>query len=189
MMVLVLASFAYAGGGGQQQPQAASSDGTPQYGGTLTMRMDWMREGNTNWDTMDPSGYASSTWVNPFKEWLVIGDLEKYGPRGNNAYSFGFQEFTPEEFLKGALAKSWEWKDANTLIFYIRDDEGVMWYGNDRIGMKPRPFTADDAFFSLQRYINSPYGNNGKPNTGRTPFIDSIERGPGNQVIIRTNSY
>lgn len=166
---------------------AAASDGTPQYGGTLTVRVGWVQIGTETFDAIDPAGSPVTMWANPYKEFLTVGDVDKYGPRGSKEYAFDLQEFVPEQYLKGMLAKSWEWKDPHTLIFYIRDDAGIMWQGNERIGMKPRPFTADDVYFSLTRYVNSIRG--GSKGSGRTPFIDSVERGPGNQVIIRTNSY
>jgi peptide/nickel transport system substrate-binding protein len=187
LLLLAIGVVVYAGGNADASkgsaPASAASDGTPQYGGTLTLRVGWVQIGTDSFDALDGPGAAVTMWANPYKEFLAVGDIDKYGPRGNNAYSFMFQEFVPEEYLTGMLAKSWEWKDPKTLVFYVRDDEGVMWYGNERIGMKPRPFTTDDVYFSLDRYVKSIRGGN------RVPFVDSVERGPGNQVIIRSNSY
>ncbi|MDP2816079.1 MAG: ABC transporter substrate-binding protein, partial [Rectinemataceae bacterium] len=177
--IFVFASFA------ADKPKATTE--TPQYGGTLTVRVGWVQTGTDSFDAIDAPGSAVTMWANPYKEFLAVGDVDKYGPRGSNAYSFGFQEFVPEQYLKGMLAKSWEWKNPNTLIFYVRDDAGIMWQANEKIGMKARPFTADDVYFSLNRYVNSIRG--GSKGKGRTPFIDSVERGPGNQVIIHTSSY
>ncbi len=182
----LLAAIAF-GSPTKEAAAPAAAEGTPQYGGTLTVRVGWVQNGTDSFDTIDPAGSPATLWANPYKEFLAVGDIEKYGPRGNNTYSFGFQEFVPEQYLKGMLAERWEWKDPKTLIFYVRENAGIMWQANERIGMKARPFTADDVYFSLNRYVNSIRG--GKSGKGRTPFIESVERGPGNQVIVRTNSY
>jgi len=187
LVFTLAAAVGFAGGTKEPQATTAAAEGIPQYGGTLTLRVGWVPNGTDSFDTLDPAGSPATLWANPYKEFLVVGDIEKYGPRGNNSYSFGLQEFVPEQYLKGMLAEKWEWKDPKTLVFYIRENAGIMWTGNDRIGMKARPFTADDVYFSLNRYKNSIRG--GGSGKGRTPFVESIERGPGNQVIVRTNSY
>ena len=39
-------------------------------------------------------------------------------------------------------------------VFHIR--KGVMWTGNERIGIAPREFTAYDAEFAIKRWLNHP---------------------------------
>jgi len=118
----------------------------------------------TNFANVNPSGFDAPMtllmsqgciWVNPYIERLVVGDIDKFGPRGNNQYSFATWEFVPEQYLTGDLAESWEVQpDGSQYIFHIR--KGVMWTGNQKIGMASRELTGEDVASSLRRDITRP---------------------------------
>ncbi len=155
---LVLASCAPAVGEQEEEEEEEEEPavGEPQRGGTLTMIHYRTGVGVENWDIL--AGYWSTpAWVSPFLENLGVGDVEKYGPRGTNEYSFTNVKFVPDEFTSGELAESWELTtDPLGVIYHIRP--GVYWTGNEHIDMEPREFTAYDAAFVLNRYHDSPAG-------------------------------
>ena len=128
---------------------AAATAGEPQYGGTLTQKIHWNGDGTQTWDTSDlAKGIDAHTWSSPYAETLLIGDIDKYGPRGSNEYGFKAWELVPEPYLKGALAESWEWTGPLTLVYHIR--KGVMWTGRKGV-MEARELTAEDIAFSMNR--------------------------------------
>jgi len=157
-VLLLLVAFAFASPG-KGETTTAEETGVPQYGGTLTMLMHRSHFTAPNYTVWDPSKsiWLTNTWASPFAERLLIGDIDKYGPRGNKEFAFTDIEFIPLQYLKGELCESYE-VTANPMgvIFYIR--KGVMWTGNEHIGMAPREFVADDAVFRLQTYLDSPQG-------------------------------
>ena len=125
-------------------------------GGTVTVMLDVANSDPPSWDVhLSPNGGSTSVWVQPYIEWMAVGDIDKFGPRGNNQFPFNAWQYIPTAFQKGLLATSWEMSpDAMHLTFHLR--HGVMWTGNTKIGMAPREFTATDAAFSGNRAINSP---------------------------------
>jgi len=98
---------------------------------------------------------GSQSYTAPYMPYLIVGDVEKYGPRGTNEWAFQTEVEVPEQFIKGDLAETWE-ITMDKAVFHLR--QGVMWTGNDHIGMEPREVTADDVVQALQRAITSPYG-------------------------------
>ena len=133
----------------------ATTAEVPQYGGTLTVIGYRTASPPQGWDVAnDP--FTTDYWVNPYAEYLLAGNIEGDGPRGNNSFAFQVQEGIPLQYLTGELCTSWSQPDPLTLIFNIR--QGVMWAGNANIGMAPREFTAADAAFELNRYWKGPYG-------------------------------
>ena len=132
---------------------------TPIYGGTFTM----LNNANTS-SNADPTGWdhmwaialgQGSVWGNPYLEKLLIGDIEKYGPRGNNSFAFNLWEMTPEQYWTGLLATSWE-INASPLTFTYHLRPGVMFTGNQKIGMAPREMTSADVLFSEMHAKNRP---------------------------------
>ncbi len=55
--------------------------------------------------------------------------------------------YRPQEYVKGALAESWEFTDPNTFVYHIR--KGVHW--QDIYPANGREFTADDVVFHFGR--------------------------------------
>ena len=75
---------------------------TPQYGGTLNVATDWMNQDPGGWDgNLTPTPWSTAVYDDPFMPWLMLGNVEKFGPRGTNQYSFDTTEYTPEQFLMG----------------------------------------------------------------------------------------
>jgi peptide/nickel transport system substrate-binding protein len=114
----------------------------------------WGYEDPSGFDTMTQKVWSGSVWVNPFTEWLCRGDIDKYGPRGNNAFGFQSWEFVPEQYLTGELATSWEVPSPLQMIFHLR--QNVMWTGNSKINMASRELTADDIVYAIQHTIATP---------------------------------
>jgi peptide/nickel transport system substrate-binding protein len=131
---------------------AASTE--PVYGGSLSVFTQWGNEDPSGFDgIMTVRIWSGSVWVNPFTQWLLQGDIEKYGPRGNNTYAFQNWETIPDQFLGGCLAESWEIQTSPSLTFTFHLRHGVMWTGNQNIGMAPREFNADDVIYSENRAL------------------------------------
>jgi peptide/nickel transport system substrate-binding protein len=128
----------------------------PVLGGTVTAMLDVGNQDPPSWDVhLSPNGGSTSVWVQPYIEWMACGDIDQFGPRGSNVFSFNSWQHIPTAYQKGLLATSWEMSpDAMTLTFNLRHN--VMWTGNTNIGMAAREFTADDAAFSGNRAINAP---------------------------------
>jgi len=155
--------------------------GEPQYGGRITGLVHC--RGNygdpPSWDVADAMWFTTM-WVQPHLETLLVGDLDKYGPRGTGEYPFQLHWYVPEEFLKGMLAESWE-VSPDRIVFHIR--KGVNWTGNANIGMGPRELTAEDVAFSLNRYYDSP--------TGGPSILSNVTSiyAEGDTVVVETSGY
>jgi peptide/nickel transport system substrate-binding protein len=129
---------------------------TPLYGGTLTLFTVYSYQDTPGWDfPMTVNLSTAAEYANPFLEWPLVGDIEKYGPRGTNAFAFNTWEMVPEQYLGGSLAESWEVSpNGQSFTFHVR--HGVMWTGNQKIGMAPRELTADDIVSSQKRALTRP---------------------------------
>ena len=124
----------------------------PVLGGTLTYFGEYANGSPPSWDDVTTAGVsATDFWSNPYGESLLKGDINKYGPRGNNTFSFKFDLVS--QFLQyygPSLATSWELTSTPLgVIYHLR--KGVMFTGNTNIGMAPREFTADDVVFHWNR--------------------------------------
>ena len=169
------AGFAFAEGGGEE---ATAVEG-PQYGGTLTWSFwEWCEP--TNWDVTSGSWTDTSKFLYPMYSFLVIGDTETYGPRGTNEYAFQSHQEVPDQFLKGDLAESWEVKESG-LTFYLK--KGVMYTGNDRIGMPARELTAEDCAYGLKHILEGPLGQ------GISKFVKDIYAPDKYTVQVDFNYY
>ena len=153
----------------------------PQYGGRITGLVHC--RGNygdpPSWDTCDGMWF-STMWVQPHLETLLVGDLDKYGPRGTGEYPFQLHWYVPQEFIKGMLCESWE-VTPDKIVFHIR--KKVNWTGNANIGMEPRELTADDVAFSLNRFYDSP--------TGGPSILSNVESiyAEGDTVVVETSGF
>jgi hypothetical protein len=82
---------------------------TPKYGGSLTVYTDWGNEDPGGFDAgLTPKPWSTAVWDSPFLCWMMIGDIEKYGPRGSNQFPFQTTEMVPEQYLMGPVGQSWE---------------------------------------------------------------------------------
>ena len=131
---------------------------TPQYGGTLTVLNQYYNEECAGWDPqLNQRPWSGSIWVTPIVDWLAVGDIEKYGPRGNNAYAFKIDQNIPEQYLRGQVLTSWAVDTSAspmTITFNVR--HGIMWSGNTVIGMAARELTANDVVYTLKRGFAAP---------------------------------
>ena len=124
---------------------------TPQPGGTFTYFLADGQHDPLSWDDVTTTGIAATEWENPYSESLLKGDINKYGPRGDN--TFAFQNSLTSQFQSyygPELAIGWE-MTSNPLGVVYTLRQGVMWTGNTNIGMAPREFTADDAVYHIKR--------------------------------------
>ncbi|GAI10446.1 unnamed protein product, partial [marine sediment metagenome] len=159
--------------------------GEPQYGGTLTHRLWWCSSGPTNWDGTAIGGLPGHSWGSPFREHLWIGDIEKYGPRGSGEFHFkAWGGGVPDRYLKGVLAENWEWATPLTLVINLR--QGVMWTGNEHIGMESREFTAYDAEFAMNHAWDA-YLDQGKVEL--FDWIDSITATDRYTLVMELNEF
>ena len=138
----------------------------PQYGGTMYIA--WTTTSPT--ETWDPvvSTTAGYTSVLVY-ETLAQGDWTK-GPQGTNEFGFD-TTYTPDLYLTGDLAQSWERPDSRTLIEHLRP--GVHW--QNKPPMNGREVTADDILYSFARGANDPrnvwYVNPSTPDAQRLHIV------------------
>jgi peptide/nickel transport system substrate-binding protein len=170
------AGFVFAEGGSEDDMAAMEG---PQYGGTLTYSF-WEFREPTNWDVTSGSWTSTSRFLYPMYSFLVIGDTETYGARGTDQYAFQAHQEVPDEYLKGDLAESWE-VSAEGLTFHLR--KGVMYTGNDRIGMAKREFVAEDAVYGLNHILEGPLGK------GISAFVKDIYAADKYTVKVDFNYY
>lgn len=163
---------------------SSTAAATPQYGGKLT----YIFEAYSNADSggfdaaLSPEVWSTGMWDNPFLDRLLIGDIEKYGPRGTNQYAFQATQYIPEQFLGGVIAQSWEITN-NPLHFIFHIRHGIMWSGNSIIGMAPRELTSDDVVYSMKREMVT------GPVAGVFTYITSITATDKYTVDVLCTSY
>jgi len=145
----------------EKQETAAPVEKGPQYGGTLVVLHAHCGLEPASWDPAD-CNWIGDPFMSPYMENLVMGDFEKYGPRGTNQFPFTDMEYIPTEFLRGCLAESWELPDAITVIYHIR--KGVYWQDKPGV-MASRELTADDVAFAKTRVVTS----------GRCPYYENVQ--------------
>ena len=179
---LVLASCGEAAPGEQEEEEEEEEEepvvGEPQYGGTLTFADRYLYEPR-NWDATTGAWMASVHFY-PYLSFLVLGDVEKYGPRGTNDYAFCLHQEIPDQYLGGDLAESWEVSEEG-LVFHLR--EGCMYTGNDRIGMEAREVTAEDVVIGLEHIMEGPLG------AGASKFVEDIYAEGRYTVVIDFKYY
>ena len=132
-----------------------TSSGEPKFGGTLTVGGRWSTTEPPGWFVQEAPSVAALFYINPYQEFLITGDVLNKGPRGTNEGSYGvYQAELPENLLIGNLAESWE-ATTDPLGVKLKVRPGVMWTGNDNIGMAPREYTAEDMAYVINSYIES----------------------------------
>jgi peptide/nickel transport system substrate-binding protein len=112
----------------------------------------------------------------------MVGDIEKYGARGNNEFKFQTAQYVPQQYLTGGVAESWALTTSpDTITFNIR--HGIMWAGNTTLGMAPRGLTADDVVYSLKRGFAAPVV------AGTYTFVDDVVAKDQYTVVIDCNTF
>lgn len=167
---------------GFAQDGAASAEGEPQYGGTLTYHY-LSAEDEGDPDTASVGTGVQHTW--PVIEQLLRPDIEKFGPRGSN--EFGFQEDRPVDlkYLTGNLLESWE-VFSDKLVFHVRP--GIFWSGkslNPGVMPEPRELVAEDIKYNIDRMM-SPEST---LHTGLLTWIDAVNVTDKYTVEIETNRF
>ena len=111
--------------------------GKPQHGGEIVLRLN---RDIANFDPyfLEMLPNIDSAWMERLfaDDWTLDPSVYRYNTH-----------FRPNEFVKGHLAESWEFKDANTLIVHLR--KGIRWQNIPPAN--GREFTADDAAFHYHR--------------------------------------
>jgi len=119
-------------------------DGTPQYGGTLNLPS--FRTGNLegNFDVWNMMDFSAGYFDELFDyDWTLDRNV------------FGFQVgWVPDEYIKDALAESWEWKDAQTLVVHLK--KGIKWQNKPPVN--GREFTAQDVQYHYDRLLGTGSG-------------------------------
>lgn len=180
---LMVLTLIFSSCGSSSEEEESAQTGGPQYGGSVSYLTEW---GNSDPENWDPILAPTQVWkplifTNPVYEYLFLGDVETYGPRGNNKYSFKGLEYIPDDYLGGWLAESWEITTSPLgVTFHLR--EGVMWTGKTGV-MESRELTADDVIFSLNRLVTKP----GSEST--YAYIDSYNAVDDYTVRINFNRY
>ena len=130
--------------------------GTPVYGGSMTMLNDVGAQDPSSWDPhLSQTGNVTSIYINPYLDWYFYGDIDKFGPRGNNQSLFQLPQYIPDQYLTGGIAQSWVF-NTSPLSLTVTLKQGIMWTGNSHISMAPRELTSADCAFSGTRQITAP---------------------------------
>jgi peptide/nickel transport system substrate-binding protein len=139
--------------------------GKPQYGGTMTIRV--------NADITDFDPWAPATMC-IFAGWMerLFADNWTLDPAVFN-YSITWR---PPDYVVGGLAKSWEFSDPGTIVFHLR--QGVHW--QNIAPANGRELTADDIIFHFDRE----YGLGG----GYTTASPYVTFGPNFKDLISLTS-
>ena len=155
----------------------------PQYGGTLTYCGEFCGAGPTNFNSPDGADpWVTWNYTSPFIPHLMTGDFEKYGPRGTNEFSFQYEGWVPQKYLKGEVLESWELQpDGLTVVVKIR--KGIMWNGNPNLGMKPRELNSYDVVLSTNKAISAPHAK------ARFGFLDYVTPVDKYTLQYKMNKY
>jgi len=154
LAMTLVAPLVFASPGKETTAGAATTEG-PVYGGKVTWLANWIQiEAETVGIHFDMANRnALRCFHDAYLEPLARGNIEKWGPRGTGEWAFKATNTVPDKYLDGGLAESFELR-ADKQVFYLR--KGIMYTGNERIGMAPREITAYDAEYSIKRILNHP---------------------------------
>ncbi|MBN1685754.1 MAG: hypothetical protein JW852_03820, partial [Spirochaetales bacterium] len=154
LAMTLAASLVFAAPEKETTAGAATTEG-PIYGGEITWLANWIQiEAETVGIHFDMANRnAIRCFHAAYSEPLARGNIEKYGPRGTGEWAFKATNRVPDKYMDGGLAESFELR-ADKQIFHLR--KGIMFTGNERIGMAPREITAYDCEYSIKRILNHP---------------------------------
>jgi len=151
---------------------------TPQYGGTMNLRL---ASDIGGWDWWSLGGATSV--IGTYQEWLWNVDW------ATNPAVFPFKTiFTPPEYSEGQLAQSYEMTDPSTFIFHLR--HGIHW--QDIPPANGREFVASDVVFHFNRTTGNAGGFT-KPSgaVGAFPLLSDLSvSAPDDYTVVfkATNS-
>ena len=111
--------------------------GTPQYGGTMTLRL---AADIVNFDPINAETLVTieSAWMEELhsNDWTMNPAVYDYKAT-----------YRPSDYVKGFLAKDWEFTDPNTYVVHLR--QGIHWQNIPPVN--GREFTADDVVYHYGR--------------------------------------
>jgi len=116
----------------------------PQYGGKIT----FARDGPTRGLDDNMGGASSCHLLHYTNEGLLGGNYAK-GPTGSNEASWYGNAFEWQG-AEGRIAESWEFPDADTIIFNIR--QGIRWH--NKPPMNGRELVAEDVAKNFRRWFS-----------------------------------
>ena len=157
----------------KEKEDVAAKPTGPQYGGRITVSILW-ESPPRSWDIGKAQGSFWQGYEPPF-----IGDIEKYGARGDNSWHFPFF-LIPPSVAKPFLIESWEVPDDNTIIWHVK--QGI--HFQNKAPANGREMDAYDFEVCLNRTLEVP-----RFKTGYWSFIDSIEALDKYTVKINLNFY
>ena len=171
----------------EEEEVVVPAAGEPVYGGRLTLlynQTDFLGSPDPQWGVYNTFAFWSSVMERPF-----CGDVYKYGARGTGEWLFSQVTYTPEKYLTGALAESWE-VTPDKIVLHMR--QGVLWYADHVDFMETREFTADDMVWNLIRAADP-----ASPGSGyydgiywvKEPHEEHIYATDRYTVVIETNYY
>lgn len=137
--------------------------GTPQYGGTLNIRLGQFDY--SIWDPQDPRSGAYNLAYEPLFAYSWTTSPKVHPFQG---------EFVEPQYYEGLLATGWDQVDPTDIIVHIR--QGVHYL--DKPPLNGREFTADDVVYSWDRLLGNGDGFT-QPipfYAGLTPSIDHVEK-------------
>ena len=154
ILIFALSVSSVFGAAPQEQEAAEVEEGVPTYGGTLTY---YERDHSTEPESpgIANAAYFSLTWLCHIQEKPVLGDLEKYGPRGSGETNFQVTALIPERFQRGHLLESWE-ITPDEITWHVRP--GIHWAADNVDWMENRELTAEDLALDIIAFWKSPWG-------------------------------
>jgi peptide/nickel transport system substrate-binding protein len=156
LALMLVAGFAFASGK-KAATGASAAPGEPQYGGTITqLNVRFRADPPTPDETMGQ--FNALPFLLYIQEPLLMGDMEKYGPRGSNEYAFQGRGYLPPQFIRGHLLESWE-IDAEKAVLHVRP--GIYWQGTNKVKkvMDNREVVAEDIAADINRFWkDAPWG-------------------------------
>ncbi len=163
--------------GKEETETPTTASGEPQYGGTLTIVHSHISRGDPPSPDFAASGSnAPCRWLKPVQENPLIGDIEKFGPRGTGEFAFNLT-FVPMKYIKGHLLESWEVTPEQT-VWHVRP--GIYWAAEDVKWMESRELVAQDVVEDLIYFKAGPGGKSFKKMAGDIYATDKYT------VVIKT---
>ena len=144
--------------------------GKPQYGGTITFRM------NSNIANFDP--FYGDTLIGVPNAWMenLVADDWTLDPAVFD-YEIGYR---PSDYNVGNLASSWEFTDPSTYVIHLR--QGIRW--QTLAPANGREFIADDVVFHYNRMLGR-----GSGYTKISPYYASVAIWANLTSITATDKY
>ncbi len=171
-------------GGEKEAPapkgEAAAATGKPQYGGTISpFSHAGLQKSDPASPDIEAGVYAGLMWLDFIQESPLIGDIEKYGPRGNGEYAFQTFFYIPYEYLTGGLCESWE-LTLEKITYKVR--KGIHWAADNVDWMDNRELTAEDIAADMNVFLHSMWGSR---------FDGHIKKiyAQGDTVVVEIDEY